>query len=158
MSATAVTPGTVIRNAAYKDKLLEIANQVNAAPAIKDILSILKDKVPDLVGAERVTVFALDVKNQQLYTLMVVGQGVKEIRVPKNFYSLVGFTALSKKTLNIRDAYDNSELTQIHNNLRLDQRWDKKEGFRTKQVLVTPILFEKYLMGVLQIINKKGSE
>jgi type II secretory ATPase GspE/PulE/Tfp pilus assembly ATPase PilB-like protein len=151
------TPSTgTIQSASYKDKLLEIANRVNAAPGVKDILTILKDSVPDLVGSERVTIYALDVKNQQLYTLLVVGQGVKEIRIPKNFSSISGFTALSKKTVNIRDAYDTAELTRIHANLRLDQRWDQKEGFRTKQVLATPILFEKYLMGVIQVINKRG--
>jgi type II secretory ATPase GspE/PulE/Tfp pilus assembly ATPase PilB-like protein len=145
-----------MRGANYKDKLLEIANQVNAATGVKDILNVLKDRVPNLVGSERVTVYALDVKNQQLYTLMVVGEGVKEIRIPKTFSSIAGFTALSKKMVTIEDAYDNGELAKIHPNLRLDQRWDKKEGFRTKQVLASPILFEKYLMGVIQVINKKG--
>lgn len=156
MSSTSLSSGSTMQGANYKDKLLEIANQVNAASGVRDILHVLKDRAPSLVGAERVTVYALDVKNQQLYTLMVVGEGVKEIRVPKTFSSIAGFTALSKKMVNIQDAYDNGELAKIHPNLRLDQRWDKKEGFRTKQVLASPILFEKYLMGVIQVINKKG--
>jgi hypothetical protein len=146
------------QSASYKDKLLEIANQVNAASGVRDILNILKDRVPSLVGAERITVYALDVKNQQLYTLMVVGEGVKEIRIPKTFSSIAGFTALSKKMVNIQDAYDDAELTKIHPNLRLDKRWDEKEGFRTKQVLASPILFEKYLMGVIQVINKRAGK
>jgi type II secretory ATPase GspE/PulE/Tfp pilus assembly ATPase PilB-like protein len=144
-----------IRSAAYKDQLLEIANQVNSAPGIKEILVLLRDKVPPLVNAQRVTVFALDVKNQQLYSLMKVGDELKEIRVPKNFSSIAGFTALSKMTVNIKDAYDSAELTRIHANLAFDQRWDKQSGFRTRQVVCTPILFEKYLMGVLQAVNKK---
>ncbi len=156
MSATTASTGSSHNSATYKDKLLEIANLVNAAPGIKEILTLLKDRVPDLVGSERVTVYALDVKNQQLYTLMMIGRGVKEIRIPKSFSSISGFTALSKKTVNIADAYDTNELTRIHPNLRLDQRWDKQQGFKTKQVLATPILFEKYLMGVIQVINKKG--
>ena len=158
MSATPVSSQTTTESASYKDRLLEIANRVNAATGIRDILNILKDRVPDLVGAERVTVYALDVKNQQLYTLMVVGEGVKEIRIPKTFSSIAGFTALSKKSVNIQDAYDHAELSKIHANLRLDQRWDQKEGFKTKQVLASPILFEKYLMGVIQVINKVNGE
>src|SRR5205823_3418743 len=39
--------------------------------------------------------------------------------------------------------------------LRFDQRWDKQTGFRTRAVLAVPILFEKYLLGVIQLINKR---
>jgi len=154
MSSTAAS----VRSATYKDQLLEIANLVNSAPGIKEILVILRDRVPSLVNAQRVTVFALDVKNQQLYSLMKVGDELKEIRVPKNFSSIAGFTALSKMTVNIKDAYDGGELTKIHPSLQFDPRWDKASGYRTKQVVATPILFEKYLMGVLQAVNKKTGE
>ncbi len=154
MSSTSPT----VRSATYKDQLLEIANLVNSAPGIKEILVLLRDRIPQLVGAQRVTVFALDVKNQQLYSLMKVGDELKEIRVPKNFSSIAGFTALSKMTVNIKDAYDASELVKTHPSLQFDPRWDKQSGFKTKQVLCTPILFEKYLMGVLQSVNKKSGE
>ena len=79
----------------------------------------------------------------------------KEIRVPKSFASIAGFTALARKTINIKDAYDAAELQRFHANLRFDQRWDKQTGFRTKAVLAVPILFEKYLLGVVQLINKR---
>ena len=48
--------------------------------------------------AERVTIFALDTKNQELYSLFKAGNEVKEIRVPKTFGSIAGFSALSRKT------------------------------------------------------------
>lgn len=152
------SPAATIRSAAYKDQLLEIANLVNSAPGVKEILIILRDRIPRLVGADRVTVYALDVKNQQLYSLLKAGDGVREIRIPKNFTSIAGFTALSKMTVNIRDAYDTAELKKIHANLNFDQSWDKKGNYRTKHVLTTPILFEKYLMGVLQVVNKKEGD
>ena len=152
--STATTAVPTLRSPAYKDKLLDIANRVNAAPGVKEILTMLRDQVPPLVGAERVTIYALDAKKQELYTIVKVGAGIKEIRVPKNFSSIAGFTALSKKQVNLKDAYDNAELAKIHKNLQLDRRWDEKEGFRTKQVLATPIVFEKYMMGVIQVINK----
>ena len=56
----------------------------------------------------------------------------------------------------IKNAYDAGELSRLHANLKFDSRWDKSTGFRTTQVLATPILFEKYLLGVLQLINKRG--
>ncbi len=139
----------------YRKRLIEIANMINSAPGIQEILVDIKDKMLDLVDAERVTIFALDTKNQELFSLLKAGAEVKEIRVAKTFGSIAGFTALSRKTANVKSAYDAAELTRLHPNLKFDSRWDKASGFRTGQVLATPILFEKYLLGVLQLINKR---
>jgi type II secretory ATPase GspE/PulE/Tfp pilus assembly ATPase PilB-like protein len=144
------------RELSYRKRLIDIANVINSAPSIQEILVDLKDRILDLVEAERVTIFALDTKNQELFSLFKAGQEVREIRVPKTFASIAGFTALSRKTSNIHDAYDPAELTRLHASLRFDSRWDRASGFRTTQVLATPILFEKFLLGVLQLINKRG--
>jgi type II secretory ATPase GspE/PulE/Tfp pilus assembly ATPase PilB-like protein len=142
----------------YRKRLIEIANQLNSASSIQAILVDLKDEMLDLVAAERVTIFALDMKNQELFSLFKAGQEVREIRVPKTFASIAGFTALSRKTANIRSAYDAAELVKLHPSLRFDARWDKASGFKTMQVLSTPILFDKYLLGVLQLVNKRGGQ
>jgi type II secretory ATPase GspE/PulE/Tfp pilus assembly ATPase PilB-like protein len=155
MATRAVAEGTN-RELSYRKRLIEIANMINSAGSIQDILVDIKDKVLDLVDAERVTIFALDTKNQELFSMFKAGQEVKEIRVPKTFGSIAGFTALSRKTANIKNAYDAAELGRLHPNLKFDSRWDKASGFRTKEVLATAILFEKYLLGVLQLINKRG--
>jgi type II secretory ATPase GspE/PulE/Tfp pilus assembly ATPase PilB-like protein len=155
MSTRTVTD-TTQRELSYRKKLIEIANMINSASSIQDILVDIKDKILDLVDAERVTIFALDTKNQELFSLFKAGQEVKEIRVAKTFGSIAGFTALSRKTVNITNAYEASQLTRLHPNLKFDSRWDKASGFRTTQVLTTPILFEKYLLGVLQLINKRS--
>jgi len=147
---------TTQRELSYRKRLIEIANNINSAGSIQDILVDLKDKMLDLVEADRITIFALDTKNQELFSLVKAGTEVKEIRVPKTFASIAGFTALSRKTANVKSAYDPGELTRLHPNLKFDSRWDKASGFKTAQVLAAPILFEKYLLGVLQLINKRG--
>ncbi len=147
---------TAQKELTYRKRLIEIANIINAAPSLQDILVDLKDKILDLVEAERVTIFALDTRNQELYSLFKAGQEVKEIRVPKTFGSIAGFTALSRKTANVKNAYETADLARLHPNLKFDSRWDKASGFKTTQVLATPILFEKYLLGVLQLVNKRG--
>jgi type II secretory ATPase GspE/PulE/Tfp pilus assembly ATPase PilB-like protein len=138
----------------YRRRLGEITNLFNSAPSLNHILVNLKDKILELVGAERVTIFAIDTKNQELYSLQKTGTDVKEIRVPKTFGSLAGFAALSRQSVRVLNAYDAAELARIHPHLKFDARWDKTTGYRTKQVLATPILFEKYLIGVLELINK----
>ena len=148
-------PGSLERELEYRKKLTGITNQINAAESIPHILMTLKDKILELLDAERLTIYAIDTKNQELYSLQKIGDVPKEIRVPKSFASISGFTALARKTINIKDAYDAAELAKFHANLRFDQRWDKQTGFRTKAVLSVPILFEKYLLGVVQLINKR---
>ena len=143
------------RELEYRKKLSAITNQINAAESIPHILMTLKDKILELLDAERLTIYAVDTKNQELYSLQKIGDVPKEIRVPKSFASIAGFTALARKTINIKDAYDAAELAKFHPNLRFDQRWDKQTGFRTKAVLAVPIAFEKYLLGVVQLINKR---
>jgi type II secretory ATPase GspE/PulE/Tfp pilus assembly ATPase PilB-like protein len=150
------SPSSMERELEFRKKLTPITNQINSAESIPHILMTLKDKILDLLDAERLTIYAIDTKNQELYSLQKVGDVPKEIRVPKSFASIAGFTALARKTINIRDAYDGAELQRFHANLRFDQRWDKQTGFRTKSVLAVPILFEKYLLGVVQLINKRA--
>jgi type II secretory ATPase GspE/PulE/Tfp pilus assembly ATPase PilB-like protein len=144
------------RELSYRKKLIDIANTINSAGGIPEILVDIKDRVLDLVDAERVTIFALDTKNQELFSLFKAGQEVREIRVPKSFASIAGFTALSRRTANVKDVYDAAELAALHPNLRFDARWDKTTGFKTAQLLSSPIVFDKYLLGVLQLINKRG--
>ncbi|HKR66350.1 MAG TPA: ATPase, T2SS/T4P/T4SS family [Thermoanaerobaculia bacterium] len=149
-------PSSMERELEFRKKLTPITNQINAAESIPHILMTLKDKILELLEAERLTIYAIDTKNQELYSLQKIGDVPKEIRVPKSFASIAGFTALARKTINIKDAYDAAELQRFHANLRFDQRWDKQTGFRTKAVLAVPIMFEKYLLGVVQLINKKN--
>jgi type II secretory ATPase GspE/PulE/Tfp pilus assembly ATPase PilB-like protein len=149
------TASSLERELEYRKKLTAITNQINAAESIPHILMTLKDRILELMDAERLTIYAVDTKNQELYSLQKVGDVPKEIRVPKSFASIAGFTALARKTINIKDAYEPAELAKFHPNLRFDQRWDKQTGFRTRAVLAVPIVFEKYLLGVVQLINKR---
>ena len=147
-------PSAVEKELQFRKRLTEITNQINSAESIQQILVSLKDKILDVVDAERLTIYAIDTKNQELYSLEKVGDTPREIRIPKSFSSIAGFAALSRRTINIKDAYDAGELTALHPNLKFDQRWDQQTGFRTRSVVAAPIMFEKYLLGVLQLINK----
>src|SRR3954471_11578430 len=104
------TSSSVERELEYRKKLSAITNQINAAESIPHILMTLKDRILELLDAERLTIYAVDTKNQELYSMQKSGGDVpKEIRVPKSFASIAGFTALSRKTINIKDAYDATE-------------------------------------------------
>ena len=81
----------------------------------------------------------------------------KDIKLPINEQSVAGFVASSKRTVNIRDVYDDAELKSFSPQLNFLKAVDAKTGYRTKQMLVSPVLEAKAkeLIGVVQIINSK---
>jgi type II secretory ATPase GspE/PulE/Tfp pilus assembly ATPase PilB-like protein len=140
----------------FREQLTEIVNRVHGAKDVAEILAEIGPKLSSLLDAERTTVYAVDARSQQIYSLYKEGEDLKEIRVARASTSIVGHVAMTGQTVTIRDAYDAKELAQYHPELRFDASWDKRSGFHTKQVLACPILYEKYLMGVLQLLNKKS--
>jgi hypothetical protein len=71
---------------------------------------------------------------------------------------LPAYVALSKKLANIRDVYDEAELKSHTPSLRFLQEVDKRTGYRTKQMLVAPMVdaHSGELLGVVQLINNKA--
>jgi type II secretory ATPase GspE/PulE/Tfp pilus assembly ATPase PilB-like protein len=142
----------------FQERLTEIINEIHAADSIRDIILNQTPKLIELFNTDRVTVYSIDTRTNQLFSLFKEGSDVNEIRVPRNFGSISGFCATANQTANIRDAYDADELRGYHPELTFDSRWDKKTGFRTRQVLVTPIAHNKHVLGVLQLVNKRSGD
>ncbi len=135
--------------------LVDITNRIHAAQNIKQILVDLKDGILNLFNAHSITIYVVDRSRNEIYSMFLIGTQVKEIRVPINNRSIAGYVANTGKVVNIADAYDVAELKSIDKELTFDLSWDKKSGFRTKQILAAPIFHNKTLMGVVQILNKK---
>ncbi|MFZ3114065.1 MAG: GspE/PulE family protein [Syntrophales bacterium] len=136
--------------------LQDITNRIHAAQNIKQILVDLKDGILNLFNAYSITIYVVDKPRNEIYSMFLVGTQVREIRVPINNKSISGFVANTGKIVNIADAYNAAELQSIDKDLAFDISWDKKSGFKTTQVLTAPIFHNNNLMGVIQIINKKG--
>lgn len=138
-----------------RQALLDITNRIHAAQNIKQILVDLRDGILNLFNAHSITIYVVDRVRREIYSMFLSGTEVKEIRVPISNKSISGYVANTGNTVNIADVYDTLELQKIDKELCFDSSWDKKTGFRTRQVLATPILHNKNLMGVIQILNKK---
>nr|CBX27858.1 hypothetical protein N47_C19160 [uncultured Desulfobacterium sp.] len=138
-----------------RTKLQDICNKIYAASNLDEILVNLKNEITALFEAERITVFVVDGKTRELVSRFKSGSEVAEIRIPVSIDSLAGYSAIKQKLINIKNVYDDHELASIDPELKFDKRWDRKTGFITKQVLAFPIIFKKYLLGVIQLINRK---
>ena len=139
----------------YRTHLQEIGNKINATANLDEILIDLKDEITTLFEADRITVYVVDGKKRELVSRFKSGIEISEIRIPISINSISGFAAFKQKIVNIRNVYDDAELAKIDAELKFDKSWDKKTGYHTKQVLVCPIVFQKYLLGVIQLINRK---
>lgn len=136
--------------------LQEITNRIHAAQNIKQILVDLKDGILNLFNAQSITIYVVDKLRNEIYSMFLAGgTELKEIRVPISNKSIAGYVANTGKFVNIGDAYNQTELKAIDNELSFDQSWDKKSGYRTKQILAAPIFNKNQLMGVIQILNRK---
>src|SRR4029077_95460 len=84
----------------------------------------------------------------------------KDLKLPINEQSIAGFCAVNKKLVNIRDVYDDNELKTHSPQLNFLKEVDKRTGYRTKQMLIAPVLDgpSKDLIGVIQIINSKHGQ
>src|SRR5579884_164132 len=141
----------------YAEHVKRITNQIHAASDLDTILLDLHNDILGLFDAEDLTLYAVDPEKKEIFSKVPHIDKVEEVRIPITEQSLAGFCAKYLRPVNIADAYNQAELTSIHPSLVHDSSYDKKTGFRTKQVLTYPIVADnKYLMGVLQLLNKKS--
>jgi type II secretory ATPase GspE/PulE/Tfp pilus assembly ATPase PilB-like protein len=140
----------------YAEHVKRITTQIHAASDLDQILLDLHKDVLSLFDAEDLTLFAFDSEKKEIFSKVPHVDSVEEVRIPITEQSLAGFCAKYLRPVNIADAYNIAELQGVHPALLHDTSYDKRTGFKTKQVLTYPIVADnKYLMGVLQLLNKK---
>jgi len=142
------------RELQFSRKLNFITNKINVSKDVDEILINLSDSIISVFDADRITIYIVDSTKKEIVSRFITSEEPNEIRVPLNNKSIAGYCGISGKVINIVNAYDNNELKQINPELTFDNSWDEKTGYTTRQVLVAPIKFNKYLLGVVQLVNK----
>jgi type II secretory ATPase GspE/PulE/Tfp pilus assembly ATPase PilB-like protein len=142
----------------FQKRLNNITNKIHAAKDTNDILLNLQGEILSLFDADRITIYMVDGIKRQIVSKFKTGNEVSEIRVPIGNDSIAGYCAASGKMVSISNAYDDTELKKLSPGLSFDKSWDEKTGYKTNQVLVAPVSYNKYLLGVIQLINKKSGK
>ncbi len=141
----------------YAEHVKRITTQIHTACDLDQILLDLHKDILSLFDAEDLTLFAFDSEKKEIFSKVPHVGTVEEVRIPITEQSLSGFCAKYLRPVNIANAYNIAELQSIHPSLLHDTSYDKRTGFKTEQVLTYPIVADnKYLMGVLQLLNKKS--
>ena len=113
----------------------------------------------DVLSAECVGLFLTNGDGVTISSKVTTGvSATLRIKLPISPKSLAGFVALSKRQLNIADVNDASALKVIHPELRFADAIDKSTGFRSVQMIVSPIMAGDAMLGVLEVINNKNGQ
>ena len=144
---------------AFFKNLQVVTNKVHATANIDEIMLELSGEICSLFNADRLTIYSIGEDKASIVSKIKTGlTSFKDLRLPIADQSIAGHVALAKKTVNIRDVYDEAELKAVNPSLRFLQEVDKRTGYRTKQMLVAPVVDAQSneLLGVVQLINNKA--
>lgn len=144
------------------DQLLEIGIALSASQSLEELLHLILTKSRQITASDAGTIFlvqrqtdaaVLEFKAAQNDSVALPEQ-VQETTIPLTPTSLVGYAALTGKSLNIADVYalEGSEVYQFN------RSFDEALRYRTCSVLVVPMQnVSGEVIGVLQLINRKRS-
>lgn len=125
----------------------EIGQALSSTLSLEHLLGLIVGKVTDLMEADRSTLFLVDRKTNEIWSLIAQGEGVEEIRLPVG-RGIAGTVARVGRTINIPDAYEDD---------RFNRDVDRQTGYRTKSILCMPIrASDGHILGVIQVLNKKN--
>jgi len=159
LSQQAASQSDVNARLAFQKQLQAVTNKIHATNNVDEIILEVSADICALFNADRLTIYVVGEDRQAIVSKVKTGlNSFKDLKLPIAEHSVAGYVALAKKTINIKDVYDEGELRAINPNLRFLQEVDKRTGYRTKQMLVAPILEQgsNELIGVIQIINNKA--
>ncbi|KXS33673.1 MAG: putative phytochrome sensor protein [Candidatus Gallionella acididurans] len=143
----------------FTKSLNQVSNKIHATGNVDEIMLDVSRDICALFNADRLTIYVVGEDNISLVSKVKTGlNSFKDLKLPIAEQSLAGYAAMHKKLLNIKDVYDEKELAGYSPHLRFLQEVDKRTGYRTKQMLVAPILDASHgdLVGVIQVINNKA--
>jgi type II secretory ATPase GspE/PulE/Tfp pilus assembly ATPase PilB-like protein len=140
----------------FQKRLGAITNKINSTRDTNEILLNLQDEILGLFDADRITIYMVDGVKRQVVSRFKTGDEVSEIRVPIGSDSIAGYCAADGRVISVANAYDANEIKRINPDLKFDRSWDEKTGYKTKQILAAPISYNRYLMGVIQLINRRN--
>jgi signal transduction histidine kinase/putative methionine-R-sulfoxide reductase with GAF domain len=124
----------------------EVSRALSTVSDIDALLRLILEKVTELMDADRGTLFLVTDDGRQLWSKVVQGAQVVEIRLDVG-EGIAGWVAQTREIVNIPDAYADQ---------RFQPAVDLRSGYRTRSILSVPMIGALGgLVGVLQLLNKQ---
>jgi sigma-B regulation protein RsbU (phosphoserine phosphatase) len=129
------------------ESLIEASKSLNTTLDLDELLKVILDLAMKNLDADRGTIYLLDDQRKELWSKVLKGKELVEIRLPLGM-GIAGHVAESGKTVNLEDAWKDK---------RFFSGFDVRTGYVTRTMLCMPMRNRgDKVIGVFQMINKKG--
>jgi phosphoserine phosphatase RsbU/P len=129
----------------HLESLVNASRVLNSTLVLDEVLRLFMDFATREMRADRSTLYLVDKKRNELWSLITQGPNMVEIRLPIG-QGISGRVAETGETINISDPYNDS---------RFYREIDRKTGYVTRNILCMPMRNKKNeIIGVIQILNK----
>ena len=136
----------VARQAERFGAIIEIGTHISSARDVDELLRTVMDRLTALLGAEAATLFVYDEVTGELWSRVLKGSGLTEIRIGTS-HGIAGHVFTTGQTLHLGDAYAD---------VRFNPDIDRRSGFRTRSIIAAPLRHVSgRLLGVLQVLHRK---
>ena len=145
--------------ALYFRQLQLVTNRIHETENIDQLMLEVSNDICRLFNADRLTLYAVNDDRTAIISKVKTGlNSTQDLKLPISAQSIAGYVAMALQMVNIADVYDIGALKKIHPSLNFLQAVDKRSGYRTKQMLVAPVMDGNKLYGVLQVINNRSNQ
>ncbi len=151
--------GSMTLDALFYKQLQEVTTRIHETENVEQIMLESSQDICKLFNADRLTLYVVNKERNAIVSKVKTGLASnQDIKLPISPQSVAGYVALNHQLVNLADVYDGEALKRVHPDLTFLKAVDRRTGYRTRQMLVAPILEGNTLYGVLQIINNKDSQ
>lgn len=129
--------------------LADVANRVNDSLSLDVLFPRLMAVVTEALNADRSSLFLHDADTNELFSRVVQGDAIGEIRFPAHL-GVAGSVFTSGQAEIIADAYADP---------RFNQEVDRRTGYHTRNILCVPIRNKsRAVIGITQVLNKNNGD
>lgn len=129
------------------NELLDVSKVEGLERSVDRLLVRTVQWASRLTDADRASLFLVDPDNGELWSRVVEGRRMNEIRLPAGS-GVVGWVIKHNEMVNIEDAYSDA---------RFNRKVDQSTGYSTHTMLCAPVRGSgRVVIGALQVINKRS--
>lgn len=136
------------------DTILRIDHIMSTIGDLRQLLRLIMAEAEKLADSEASSVMLFDPARGDLFFEVVmtpdekVREVIKQIRVPMGDQSIAGYSASHQEPVVVHDVY---------NDPRFFRKSDEESSFKTRNIIAVPMLRKERLIGVIEVLNKRGS-
>jgi len=131
--------------------MVEVSQRLGSTLNLNTLLKLIMEIGKDVLNAEASSIFQIDEEKKELYFVTATGKSGKKVKTIKLPWGkgIAGWVAQKGKTVYVED---------VKKDKRFYQKVDEKSQFKTKSIIAVPIKTKNKILGVAEVLNKRGGE